>query len=151
GVNTATECRDFGTDHWRALTWTDSIEYQFTPDTLAYFTNRRGYKSGSANPNSLNLNYIFYNPEHLTDFELGLKQQGLLADMPYRLNIAGFIGKYKDIQTQDIISFCTVDCSQANPATYTDLIIFNVGNATIKGIEIEGTLKPLRQLQIDVG
>ena len=151
GINTAAQCADFGTGTWRALTWTDSIEYQFTPDTLVYFTNRRGYKSGSANPNSLNLSYIFYNPERLTDFELGLKQQGLLAEMPYRLNIAGFVGQYKDIQTQDILSFCSVDCSAANPGTYTDLIIFNVGNATIKGVELEGTLKPQRQLQFDLG
>jgi len=151
GVNNGTACLAGGKKHYSALTWTGSLEYQVTSNTLIYLANRRGYKAGNANPTTRNLQFQFFNPEKITDFELGFKSQGRILDMPYRFNVAGFIGKYKDIQTQDILQFCTDVVACTGGFNYTDLIIFNVGKATIKGIEVEGTLKPLPQLQLDFG
>jgi len=151
GVNNGTACFAGGIKNYRALTWTDSVEYQITPDTLVYLANRRGYKAGNANPTTRNLQFQFFNPEQITDFELGFKSQGRIAGISYRLNVAGFLGKYRSIQTQDILQFCTDQVACAGGFNYTDLIIFNVGKATIKGVEIEGTLKPIPQLQLDFG
>lgn len=151
GVNDGVSCFAGGVKHYSAVTWTDSLEYQVTPNTLIYLANRRGYKAGNANPTTRNLQFQFFDPEKITDFELGFKSQGRIAHMPYRLNIAGFIGKYKSIQSQDILQFCTDQTACSGGFNYTDLIIFNVGKATIKGVEVEGTLKPFRDVQLDFG
>lgn len=147
-VNNAAQCSLNGKRSWSALTWTGSIDYQLNPKTLIYFTSRRGYKAGGANPTTVNQQFAFFDPEYITDFELGLKHDGYIGDIPYRFNIAGFYGKYKQIQTQDILSFCATD---ACTATYTDLEIFNVGRASIKGVEAEITVKPVHQMTLNLG
>jgi len=154
-VNNGTRCDLSSHRTYKALTWTGSLEYQAARDTLLYFATRRGFKAGSPNPTTRLLEFGLFGAEKITDFELGLKRQGELGSIPYRLNIAGFIGKYKDIQTQDILQFCSN--TAANPAipaacgTFTDLLVLNVGKATIKGVEVEGTIKPFPQLQLDFG
>jgi len=148
GVNTPDTCAILAQKMYRALTWTFSLDYQATPDTLLYVSNRRGYKAGGPNPTTVNRDFALFGPERLTDVEVGVKHQGQIGSMPYRINLDGFYGWYKDIQTQDVLSFCATD---ACTAVYTDLILFNVGAATIKGVELDATVKPLPELQIDVG
>ena len=152
GVNNGAECSLTNSRTYKAATWTGSLEYQATPNTLLYFATRRGFKAGGPNPTTRVLQYSMFGPEKITDFELGLKHQGRLGSVPYRLNLAGFIGKYRDIQTQDILQFCTNDnpgC--AGGGVFTELILLNVGKATIKGIEVEGSVKPIPQLELNVG
>ena len=147
-VSNAQECAIRAEKTFKAFTWTASIDYQVAPNTLVYLTNRRGYKAGGPNPTTSNLDFTMWEPERLTDFELGLKHQGYIGTVPYRLNIAGFTGKYTDIQTQDIVQFCA---NAACSSTFTDLIIFNVGKARIKGVEIDGSIKPTPDLTLDIG
>jgi len=152
GVNNGAECSLTNHRTYKAVTWTGSLEYQATPDTLLYFATRRGFKAGGPNPTTRVLEFSMFGPEKITDFELGLKHQGRLGSVPYRLNIAGFIGKYRDIQTSDILQFCTNDnvgCSGGG--VFTELILLNVGKATIKGIEVEGSIKPVPQLELNAG
>ncbi|MEV5022084.1 TonB-dependent receptor [Sphingobium sp. LMA1-1-1.1] len=152
GVNNGAECSLTNHRTYKAVTWTGSLEYQATPDTLLYFASRRGFKAGGPNPTTRVLEFSMFGPEKITDFELGLKHQGRLGSVPYRLNIAGFIGKYRDIQTSDILQFCTNDnvgCSGGG--VFTELILLNVGKATIKGIEVEGSIKPVPQLELNAG
>ncbi len=152
GINDGTNCSISGDRTYKALTWTASLEYQITPQTLVYFANRRGFKAGSPNPTTRAPQFAFFNSERITDYELGFKHQGRFGSVPYRVNVAGFIGKYKDIQTQNILTFCSddINCSAAQ-GTYTDLIVFNVGQATIKGVEVEASVKPFTDLTLDVG
>lgn len=152
GVNNGAECSLTNHRTYKAVTWTGSLEYQATPDTLLYFASRRGFKAGGPNPTTKVLEFSMFGPEKITDFELGLKHQGHLGSVPYRLNLAGFIGKYRDIQTSDILQFCTNDnvgCSGGG--VFTELILLNVGKATIKGIEVEGSIKPVPQLELNAG
>jgi len=154
-INNGTQCQLGGNRTYRALTWTASLEYQATRNTLAYFATRRGFKAGSPNPSTRLLQYNLFGAERITDFELGLKHQGMIGGVAYRINAAGFIGLYKDIQTPDILQFCSNPA--ANPAngpacgTFTDSIILNVGQATIKGIELDASIKPFRQLELNAG
>ena len=154
-INNGAQCQISGQRTFKALTWTASVEYQATPDTLLYFANRRGFKAGGPNPTTRLLQYNLFGPERITDFELGLKHQGRLGTVPYRLNVAGFIGKYKQIQTTDILQFCANQA--ADPAngpacgTFTDAIILNLGKATIKGVEIDASIKPIPQLELNAG
>jgi|GEM_PF-517538 len=152
GVNNGSQCSISGNRTFKAFTYTASLEYQASPETLLYAATRRGYKAGGATPTTRVLSFTFYNPETITDYELGLKHQGYLGKIPFRFNVAGFIGKYKNIQTQNILTFCVdqVACN-VTQGTYTDLINFNVGNATIKGVEIDASIKPFRDLTIDGG
>lgn len=148
GVNTPTQCYLSGGREYKAPTWTVSLDYQFNPDTMAYFTNRRGFKAGSSNPTTVNHDFALYGSEYLTDYEVGLKNEGHIFGAPYRFNIDAFLGKYRDIQTGDVLTFCaTAACT----GTYTDLVIFNVGHAEIKGLEIDGALKPTRSVEFDLG
>ena len=147
-VSNAQECAIRAEKTFKAFTWTASLEYQVARNTLVYFANRRGYKAGGPNPTTSNLDFTMWGPERLTDFELGLKHQGYIGSVPYRLNIAAFTGKYSDIQTQDIVQFCS---NAACGSTFTDLIIFNVGKARIKGIEVDGSIKPFPELTLDFG
>jgi len=152
GVNNGAECSLTNHRTYKAVTWTGSLEYQATPDTLLYFASRRGFKAGGPNPTTRVLEFSMFGPEKITDFELGLKHQGRLGSVPYRLNVAGFIGNYRDIQTSDILQFCTNDnvgCSGGG--VFTELILLNVGKATIKGIEVEGSIKPVPQLELNAG
>ena len=154
-LNNGTNCSLSDRRTFKALTWTASLEYQPSQDTLMYLATRRGYKAGGPNPTTRSLQYNIFGPERITDLELGFKNEGRIGGMSYRFNVAGFMGWYKQIQTQDILQFCANPAANpADPAacgTYTDLIVLNVGQATIKGVEVEGTLKPIPQLQLDFG
>lgn len=147
GVNTATECNIFGSRTYKALSWTASLEYQANKDTLIYLASRRGFKSGGIAP-TRNLDLAIFDKEQLTDFELGIKHQGYLGSAPYRLNLAGYVGKYKDIQTQDVLTFC-LDPNNCGAGTYTELLVFNVGKATMAGIEVEGSIVPFHDFTLD--
>jgi len=153
-VNDGTNCYLSGKKTDKAPTWTASLEYKLGRDTLAYLATRRGWKAGGANPTTRSQDFAFFGPEKITDYELGLKHQGYLGSIPFRLNVAGFIGKYKDIQTQNIITFYVDSVNgptSPTPGTYTDLIIFNTSSATIKGVELEASVKPVRDLTLDLG
>lgn len=154
-VNNGTLCQMTNHRTYKALTWTASLEYQAAPETLLYLANRRGFKAGSPNQSSRLPEFSLFGSEQITDFELGMKHQGELGTVPFRLNVAGFIGLYRKIQTQDIMQFCSnsaADPSNAAAcAAFTDLIVVNVGKATVKGVELEGTVKPIPQLQLDFG
>jgi len=153
-VNDGRNCFISGGKTDKAPTWTASLEYKLAHDTLAYIATRRGWKSGGANPTTRTQNFAFFGPEKITDFELGLKHQGHLGSIPFRFNAAGFIGKYKDIQTQNALTFYVDPVNgprSANPGTYTDLIIFNTSRATIKGVEVEASAKPISDLTLDLG
>ena len=149
GVNSATECAIFAKKTYKALTWTVSLDYQASPNTLLYVASRRGYKAGGPNPTTVNHDFAMFNPERLTDVELGLKRQGRIGGIAYRFNLAAFNGWYKNIQTQDVLTFCSNPpvCS----ASYVDLIILNAGGAHIRGIELDATILPFPSLQFDIG
>ncbi len=152
-VNNGTNCYLSGKKTDKAPTWTASLEYKLASDTLAYLATRRGWKAGGANPTTRSQTFAFFGPEKITDYELGFKHQGYVGSIPFRLNVAGFIGKYKDIQTQNIITFYVdaVNGPTSSTGTYTDLIIFNTSSATIKGVELEASVKPIPDLTLDVG
>jgi iron complex outermembrane recepter protein len=111
------------------------VNLQFRPsdDVMWYLSASRGYKSGgfdarSNKPVSARGTFEFED-EKATTVELGLKaSMGGTAD----LNANIFFTDYKDLQT----------------SAFDGAIGFNVGNGTaeVKGAEIEGRWKPVRQL-----
>jgi len=82
-----------------------SLDHSFSPQILAYASYNRGYKSGGFNPGITNYNAVTgkyevvpYEPEKLDAYEIGVKAQ--TRDKRFRLNVAGFLYNYSNIQVQ---------------------------------------------------
>jgi iron complex outermembrane receptor protein len=110
---------------WRALTPQAILQYQITPTAMAYVSSGQGFKGGGwdALPATRSAIDDYFNPEHATNYEVGLKSE--LLDRRLRLNLAIFDLLYKNLQVQEINSTCLC------------LVTTNAGNATSKGVEIE--------------
>jgi iron complex outermembrane receptor protein len=121
--------------------WRIAANYQFTPDVMVYASVATGYKGGGVNPRPFfgpgPLNQLAnFNPETLTTYEVGFKTD--FADNRVRLNGALFYNKYKDI-ILTLLACPTAPCLQPN----------NVGDATVKGAELEAAIFPVDGLSID--
>ena len=125
-------------DEFTELNIRAGIEYQFNDDTLLYFTYADGYKSGG-----FNFRYVVpragplaFDPETLESYEVGVKWQG--PDDRLRLNAAGFISEYSDVQIQ-------LFETGGGPLTQ------NAGVADIIGVEVEVTAVPHERLLLNAG
>jgi iron complex outermembrane receptor protein len=117
-----------------------AIDYQFTPDYMAYVQTSTGYKGGGVNPRPfIPAQDQSFNPETLTAYEIGLKTN--LFEHTTRLNMAAFYNNYNDIQLTlaTCLPVLTVPC--ALPA--------NVGSAHVYGFELETETHPVGGLEID--
>lgn len=120
-----------------------AVDYDLSEKTLAYATHRRGYRSGGINfRGSVPEEVVPYDPEVVTDFELGLKSDFSIADMPVRTNVALFYDLYKDIQ-RTIIQFAE------NGGTITNVV--NAADGDVYGGEVEVSVQPVDKVQIGLG
>jgi iron complex outermembrane receptor protein len=127
-----------GDKDWQANTWTLALDYQLDKDTLVYTTHRHGYKSGGfALRAGREVNFP-YDPEYVTDWEVGVKSDWSLFDRPVRTNFAYFNLDYTDQQVQ-------VTNSTAVPVT---TYIASAGKSKIWGAELEVTYKPTKRLEL---
>lgn len=111
---------------WNAFTPKGTIQYQFSPDIMAYGTVSKGYKAGGYNT-SVNF-FRTFGPEEMTNYELGIKSE--LFDGRVRANLTAFQMNYKDIQVNQILVVNTAT-GQTSPATA------NAGDARVRGAEAE--------------
>ncbi|MET0660389.1 MAG: TonB-dependent receptor plug domain-containing protein [Steroidobacteraceae bacterium] len=108
--------------------WSATINYQATEKLFLYFASRHGFKPGGSNDASIqNPAFFEYEPESITDYELGLKADYTLGSVPIRSNFAVYQSDYEDIQRQEFIA-------QPPPAPPAGAI-FNAQKATIRGFE----------------
>lgn len=109
--------------------------YKITPDVTVYGKVVTGYKAGGSNEASPTFTRTF-KPETVTSYEAGLKTD--LFDRRVRFNLTGFLAKYKDLQ---------LDIS-ANAVNAALVDTFNVGRATVKGIETDLTIVPIEDMTL---
>lgn len=109
---------------YRSPTWRVAIDQDLGERMLAYASYSRGYKTGQFNLNSFSSPAV--RPEELDAYEIGFKTD--IADRQLRLNVAGFLYKYRDIQLIQIIAGAP--------------ILFNAAAAKIKGADVEATWVP---------
>ena len=138
GVN-FTACQQRQAAKFDALTYLVSLDYQLTPAVLVYATTRTGYNAGGFNQGIVNTDLGSYAPEHLTDYEVGVKADWHLGEMPVRTNLAVFQGKYKDIQ-RSVVRF-------VNNVTIAG--VFNAAEATIKGAQLEIQARPSSMFDVN--
>jgi iron complex outermembrane recepter protein len=122
--------------------YTLGLDYKLTPRALLYLVTRRGFSAGGFNAQGIDPRYQAFKPEILEDYEVGLKSDWRLGDMPVRTNIAVFHNDYSNIQR-------TVTIVQGNPAGPAALTI-NVAAAKIDGVEFDVGLTPADGLRLDL-
>jgi iron complex outermembrane receptor protein len=138
-TNTPTGCLISAQADFHQLTYTASIDWKPTPDTLVYAITRKGYRSGGFNQSvTAAVNVVEpFRPESVTDIEIGFKgnwrwDNGMAAG----LNIAAYRDKYKDIQRG------------ATTVVGSRTVTINAANATIKGLEVEARFEPTPWLEL---
>ncbi|MDG2303424.1 MAG: TonB-dependent receptor [Candidatus Binatia bacterium] len=130
-----------------------TVPFDLLPDSvdhvMGYFTYAQGFKGGGFNalPGPRNQEgtdalAAAFQPETLNNFELGLKS--IYLDNRLTLNLAGFYGKYDDIQK---VSVQAVGFDEQG-VPIIQRITENAAVATIKGFEIEAQAYPVEGLQI---
>jgi iron complex outermembrane recepter protein len=121
-----------------------NVQYAFTDDVMGYLQYSTGFKGGGVNPRPFFVQQALpFEPEVLTSYEAGFKAD--LFDRALRLNAAAFLSKYKGIQLS--LSNCTAITGPGFGAPCA--LPVNAGDADIKGIELEATLRPVDGLTID--
>ena len=96
------------------------------------------YRAGGANSRSLT--YRSFGEEKVSTFEIGAKTE--FWDRRARLNLAAYTTRYTDIQ----IDFVAPNINNTNRTTVET--VNAPGRGTIKGIEIDATLAPVRGLTL---
>jgi iron complex outermembrane receptor protein len=110
---------------------------------MTYVQFSTGFKSGGANPRPFFPSQALpHKPETLDAYEAGFKSD--FFDRRVRLNTAAFINKYNDILVN-----VTVCPSPPGPPATPCFLPLNAGKATVKGFEVETTLRPFPGLTID--
>jgi len=107
------------------------LEYQLLPDVLTYASYSEGFKSGGFN--SFGLSPAF-EEEEVQAYEIGVKST--LLQNRLRLNAAGFTYDYTNLQVR-------------LPVPTGGVTIDNAGEASVWGLELEGSLLIGDRLRLD--
>jgi iron complex outermembrane recepter protein len=124
-----------------ALTYTVGLDYQVAPSTLVYVASRRGYRPGGSNGvDAKGFVLPQFSPEYVTDYELGVKADWNIGNIPIRTNAAIYYQNYTDIQVQQLFD------SHGLPTSVTG----NAAAAKLWGSELEVLAQLTRSLQVGV-
>jgi iron complex outermembrane receptor protein len=121
-----------------------ALQYQFTPDIMAYVDTATGYKGGGVDPRPfVETQAVSFQPETLTAYEAGIKT--FWFDHKMRLNLAAFFNDYNNIQLT--LSSCAAQ--SGGIAAIPCALPANVGDAHVKGFEAETEIHPVAGLELD--
>ena len=118
---------------WSRVNYSATLQFQATPDLMAYGRIASGYKAGGFNARSVNDGY---GPESLVSYEIGVKSQ--LFDRRLRINGAVF---YNDLKDKQLNQFLAGSGGASS-------IAVNAGSATLKGVELEVEAAPIDGLRL---
>lgn len=131
-------CLSSQSANFQAGAWTVGFDYRITPESFAYVTARRGYRSGGVDGQASSAALSVYHPEFLTDVEIGLKSDWTILGMKARTNVDAFHGDYSNAQVNEIVV--------VNGTTFNDIV--NAASATMEGLEFDGTLVPVKGVEL---
>jgi iron complex outermembrane receptor protein len=138
----AATCRQAISTHSDALTYNFSIDYQLTPGVLLYGTTRKGYNAGGFNVGFPPPVPDVVQPETIKDYEVGLKSDGQIGSVPFRVNVSAYKSKYDNIQRSVGVIY---------PINGVDTVVtafLNAATATLYGAQVELLAKPLPDLTL---
>ena len=110
--------------------WKATAEYDLTSDMMLYATVSTGYRAGGVADKLTPVAAQTFRPEHLTNYELGLRTQWL--DHRLSVNVTVFDMDYKDLQVTTLLQE-----SGLSPSPVT----FNAARAMDRGLELETAWK----------
>lgn len=126
--------------------WTLGLDYQLSTDTLIYVRSGRGYVPGGFNPSIAwlpggeSLPQFRFEPQSVTDLELGVKSELTLAGMSAFVTADVFRSEFSNIQR--LVSLTLPGDVQSN-------FTANASEARIEGFEFQGSLVPHERLKLD--
>ncbi|WP_160736870.1 TonB-dependent receptor domain-containing protein [Altericroceibacterium endophyticum] len=116
------------------VNWKLGIDYDITPDVLAYATVSTGYRSGGLEASTNPEGFRGYEPETVTNYEAGLR-----ADLFGRMLFVGLTGYWMDYNNLQVSSVIVDPIQGPVPVTT------NAAKARIRGVELETTFRPTSQ------
>ena len=120
---------------WSAVTGTAGVEWDPTPDLLAYLKYSRGYKSGGFNAGAALAANPEVGPETLDDFEGGIKKT---FDQRLTVDLAAFYYNYNNMQ---------IELGELGAAGTTTFFLQGLPQVHNWGIELESTWQATDNLQ----
>jgi len=115
-----------------AIVWRVGLQYDLTPDVMAFATVTRGYKGGGFDTNITLPTLPDVAPEKPTNYELGLRSSW--PDQRLIFNVTAFRTEVEDYQAS---------ARDAGPPPFTRILSTE---AVTKGAEFEATWRPLADL-----
>jgi iron complex outermembrane recepter protein len=113
-----------------------SLDYHVSPNVLVYATTRHGYKAGGINAQQIPVNKVHnpqsrdtFDPEFVTDYEIGAKTTWTVGDIRGHANIAAFSSTFSGVQRNE--TFIDVDTL----ATIAQLN--NIAGMKTRGVEFD--------------
>lgn len=120
-------------------TWSLNLNYSPRNGSLIYASASTGYRSGGWSLAAASLaSAIPYDPEKVTNYELGVKNDIDIAGRPTRLNLAAFYSDYRNVQRTTTFLI---------PGGVINTTI-NAASATMKGVEGMVTTRLTPDLEI---
>ncbi|KRB82312.1 hypothetical protein ASE00_09525 [Sphingomonas sp. Root710] len=130
---------------WKALTPRVGLQWQATPDVMAYASYSKGVRSGGYNVRRASAaDPGVFNQEKLDSLEGGIKSK--FFDRRARVNVSAFYTKIKGLILNGNFN-CTI-----NPTTCPTGVVstlFNAADANIYGVEGEFVVAPFQGLELN--
>jgi iron complex outermembrane receptor protein len=123
-------------------TWLIDLDYKPTPDTLFYAKYSRGYRQGLVNLVPTGRQFETAGPESVNAYEIGAKTS-YHGVVPATFNVALF---YNDFSNQQLQANLVAKPGQGVGGN----VLLNAGKSTIKGAEIEASVRPVRDAELNV-
>jgi iron complex outermembrane receptor protein len=129
--------------HFSSYGWNLGLDEQLTPSTLIYVRSGNAYRPGGFNL-GVPQQYQSFQPEHVTDVEVGEKSDFDLMGVHGRINAAYYHTEWKSIQVQEPIAYTLPTGQPQSGYAY-----LNAASATLDGIELQGNILPIKGLELD--
>lgn len=132
-------------ESWSRVDPLVNLSVDVSEDAHLYGKWSTGYRSGGANSRSLT--YAAYNPETVSMFEVGAKTE--FFDRRARLNLAGYVGSYKDVQLDFFATYQQIVNGVLQTTNRTTSETANApGTGRLRGVEADLTLMPVDGLTL---
>ncbi|HTJ63841.1 MAG TPA: OmpA family protein [Alphaproteobacteria bacterium] len=128
-------CRSQVNGNFSSFGWNLGLDYQFTPQTMVYVRAGNAYRPGGSIL-AVPAPYNKYQPEHVTDVELGVKTDYEVMGVHGRTNADIYHTDYKAIQVSIVQ---TIPSQVPGGVPSVASITANAASAYLEGAEIEQT------------